>query len=183
MDEDLLSRFTLNGKDQFKSPSFQSFTTRSVFKSESTYSQKKTSNRQQISLERINQLAQPKGRRYDPPEKDHIQTPVLGTLTVQDLFGNTDNIYHENSIASNELKTSTDDKRFRQLIHLFSDVHERAPSNGQSVKSVIQSNASLQQNNSKHWEMKTTIEQEQNQEMLNDSCYSKTDVYLIDACA
>jgi hypothetical protein len=184
MDLDLSSRSTLSGNDQFKSPSFLSFTTpRLVIKSELTYSQKKPPNRQQISLERINQLAQPKGRRFHRTEEIHIRTAVLGALTVQDLFGNIDDKYHgDNSLLSNEQKPTTDDKRFRQLVHLFSEVHERAPSNIQSVKNVIQSNASLQYN-SEQWEINNTIEEEHNQQILDDSCYNKTDMYLIDACA
>ncbi len=200
MELEFPSKLTSSTNDSFKFPSVQSSTERSIVNSESTFSQKKPkkfSNLPQISLERINRLAQPKGRRYKPMPKDHRYKPtpkdhryestpndyirpnIVETLTVQDIFHNIDDI---NNQKSNELNSSIDDKRFRQLIHLFSEVHERESSTIRSLKGIIQSNESLQYN-SELWETKNTIEEEHDEDILNESSYSKTDTYLIDACA
>jgi hypothetical protein len=184
---------TFNKNEQLISSLFQSSTSRSSIKSDLKFSQKrkkkktKYSDRQQISLEQINRLAQPKRDRFNSTPKDHIRPNHLPPINVEDIFGNIDDLSNRNSLFSNESKILTDDKRFRQLIHLFSEVKERKPNKLQSIKSLIQSNESLQ-NNSQQSETKNiprsdTIEEEYDQEILNDSSYCETDLFLIDACA
>lgn len=174
------SKLLSNRDEQNKSPSCQSYTTRSFIKSESTYFQGKQSAQQQISLEKINRLSQPKGRQFDTKTKNHIRPNVVGSLTAQDIFGNIDDTYQK-PFAINQLPTTTDDKRFRRLIHLFSEVHEREPSNvHQSVQSLIQSKESLQYKTKNTFE---DVEEENDQEIIDDLSYTKTDMYLVDPCA
>ncbi len=159
-------------------PTVQSVAIQSMMKSMSK-KQNKSSNRQQISLERINQLSQPRGRRFNPSSKDHIRPNMMKNVNAHDLFENIDKTSHRNFSKSKEQEMSINDKRFQKLIYLFSEMHEREPTSIQSVKSVIQSNASLQSDTPKNV---STIEYENQSDLFNHSSYNETDSYLIEAC-
>ena len=141
--------------------------------------QNKSRDRQQVSHERINQLSQPKGHRWDPTSRDHIRSNMVKNVNAHDLFGNIEEISNKNFNKPKEPEMSTNDKRFRKLIHLFSEMHEREPTAIQSVKSMIESNSSLQYDVKKY---SSAIEYDNQSDLLNQSTYSKTDSYLIDSC-
>jgi hypothetical protein len=155
-----------------------------MIKSVPKKNQNKSSDGRKTLLERINQLAQPKNRRFDLSTNDHIRPNRVKPISVQDIFGNIEDTSYENFYKPKKPEMSTNDTRFRKLIHLFSEVHERKPATIQSVKVLIEANASLQYD-TEHWGSKNVpnTEYEDQPDILNDSSYSKTDLYLIEACA
>ena len=176
MDEELPTE----RNDQLMLPSIAN---QSMVKSKSTFSSKKGLNKSQISLERINQLSQPKGQRIDRASQAHIRSNLPRTFTADDLFGDLHDMSYQSSYLPKEQELSTKDKRFRQLIHLFSDVHVPESTTIQSLKNVIQSNASLQYDSERWGAKKTPSSSRQSQEkLLNDSHHSKTEMTLIESC-
>ena len=100
---------------------------------------KSNSDRQQ----RLNRLAQPKGRILH--SLDHVRSHYIQPITVKDLFGNIDDISNCNSLLSEKSGTTINDTRFQQLIETCSAVHKpEKPSTFQSVQNIVQSNPSLQ---------------------------------------
>jgi hypothetical protein len=168
-----------NDQDSRILPTVQSVAIQSMMMKSIPKKQNKSSNRQQISLERINRLSQPKGRRFDPSSKDHIRSNMMKNVNAHDLFENIDKTSHRNFSKSKESEMSINDRRFQKLIYLFSEMHEREPTSIQSVKSVIQSNTSLQSDTPKNV---SAIEYENQSDLFNHSSYNETDSYLIEAC-
>ena len=140
--------------DELISSSFQSLSSRSTFKSHSTLFNKNTKtlklvpinspDRPQKARNRINYLALPKGhQRLSTSTYDHIRASSESP-TADDMFVSLDDVSNINILVPVMPEKTTEDKRFRQLIHTFSEVHERDPTNIQTLKHVIQSNPSLQ---------------------------------------
>ncbi len=177
--------------DSSSFPSIQSFTTRFISKSESTFSQQrpwvkknksiKTSIRQPISLERINRLAQPKGQPMKIPTIMRSK-PII----AEDIFENFDNISNQKSFLFNQSKIATDDKRFLQLFSVFSEFNQRKSSNIQSVQNLIRLNPSLQYD-TERWGKKNLpivqiIKEENQQQILDDDSFnSQSEVYSVDS--
>ena len=179
--------------DPFASSSFQSFSSRSNVKSEvlsyrRQQSARKSKSPQPLpmkspnrSLERINHLAQPKGRRFDSTANDHIRPDVVGAITVQDLFGRIDDMSSYNPESTDKSENVSKDKRFYQLFQVFSDVHERQPSNLPTVKSIIESNTSLQDDQPRWQPINTSKSHRHRRSILADQIFKKKDMFLIDA--
>ena len=134
--DDLKEEPTFCRYDQFRSSSLLSINNPSLIKSDATYpprrklpEKRKVPPRPQISLERINQLSQPKNRPVRSSWIDQQRlNPVKSTPVAEEVFGSIDDMSFHESFTSKEQPSSTDDRRFQKLIHLFSEVYERAPS-------------------------------------------------------
>lgn len=149
-------------------------------------SKKPLSKRQQLSLERINRLAQPRGRPLH--STDHIRSHYIKTINVQDLFGDIDNISNCNSsLLSVQSKSTTNDTRFSELVETISPVHEPESSpRSQTVRNIVESNPSLQDEEGR-WKMANiplsrTVELKQHIKKLTKQFSSKTSTHLIDLC-
>jgi uncharacterized coiled-coil DUF342 family protein len=104
---------------------------------------KARSKRQQESMDRINRLAQPRGRPLH--SLDHVRSHYLQPITVKDLFGDIDNVSNCTSLRSDKSKNVTNDARFQQLIETCEGVHvPETTAQTQTVQSIVQSNPSLQ---------------------------------------
>ncbi|CAF2510964.1 unnamed protein product [Rotaria sp. Silwood2] len=187
-----------NKNEQFISSSFQSFTSYSNTKSELTFSREqsikqnkmpqlnstKFYNRQQKSSERTYHLAQPKNNHLNSTKQNHVRSNTLVPLTVHDIFGDLDDDDNDDqsydSLLPEKPSSASKDRRFQRLIHLFSEVYECEPKKYRSVKSIIQSNSSLQNENKQKQPISDSIELENHQQIISDECYNKTDMYLID---
>ena len=158
--------------DQFHSSSLQSITNPSLIKSDATYPPRKlpARKRPQISLERINQLAQPRGRRIRSPSIDQLRANPIKTNHVDPLFDGLDDISYQHSFTSKEQTSSTNDRRFLKLIHLFSEVYEPAPAMMPSKLFDLQ-----RQQERKTNPILPPIERKDHRDIRNDS-------HLIDAC-
>jgi hypothetical protein len=142
-----------NRGDPLISSSFKSVSSRSLMKSQPTlFTTKiktlklvpiKPSDRPKKPLEQMNYLTRPKDHRLSTSTNDRTHSSI-DSPTAGDLFGNIDEISNYNCVLPEIPNKSTEDKRFRQLIHLFSEVHERKPSKLQSLKTIVQLNSSLQ---------------------------------------
>lgn len=154
-------------QDQFHSPSLQTMANSSMIKSDATYPPRKTPRRMKISDERLNQLAQPRGQRHRPPPIDELRSNPIRVNHVDQMFDSLGDISYQKSFASKEQTSSTDDRRFQKLIHLFSDVYGPAPSKFFD---------SPRQQERKSNPVLPPIERKDQQDIRNDS-------HLIDACA
>lgn len=186
------SRLSLNKTDQIMSSSFQSNSPRVVKQLESNKTNetlqpiftKSRSNRQQLSLERINRLAQPKGRPLY--SKDHVRSHYVQAITVRDLFRDMDDASNCNTLLSVQSK-STSDTRFNELVDIFSDIHEpQSSSKLQSVQNIVQSNPSLQDEEGR-WKMANiplsrTDELKNHIKKLTEQFSSKSSMHIIDLC-
>jgi hypothetical protein len=184
------SRLALNKTDQIMSSSFQSNSPRVVKQLESNKKNETLqpilrSNRRQSSLERINRLAQPKGRPLY--SKDHVRSHYVQAITVRDLFHDMDDMSNCNSLLSDQSKSTTSDIRFNQLVDIFSDIHEsRSSSKLQSVQNIVQSNSSLQDEEGR-WKMANiplsrTDELKNHIKKLTEQFSSKSSMHIIDLC-
>lgn len=122
--------------------------------------------------------------------KTHIRSNQLKTPTAEELIRNLDRQQNRNSsLPKIPERGTTRDARFQRLIYLFSDVHERQPSTIQSVQTLIQTNPALQFHlNPKQTKKMSTFDLiEENMDYIDEirsiSIDSKSDFYLIDACA
>ncbi|CAF1291760.1 unnamed protein product [Rotaria sp. Silwood1] len=155
----------------------------------------RTSSRQQMSRERLNRLAQPKGYRARPTNNTHVRTNAIEEPTIpEDIFGKIE--HDESEFASQQVqlilpekpKSATDDERFRHLVGVFTEIHQAQTSNLQTVKNIVQANTSLQDEEG-HWkvERRSAIsrkaELDHNRQMLADKLHNKLDVFLIDVGA
>ncbi|CAF0959707.1 unnamed protein product [Rotaria sordida] len=201
--QDTLSKHRLSKNEQFTSSSFQSFTSNSTKKSELTFSREqsskkdklpqiispKYSNQQQKSSERTYRLNQSKNNHRNSTKQNHVRSNTLAPLTVHDLFGDLDidddydNEYNYDSFLSEKSQSATKDRRFQRLIHVFSEVYEREPTNLKTVKSIIQSNSSLQNVEKQKQQISNSIKLENHQQILSDESYNKTDMYQTDVAA
>jgi hypothetical protein len=92
---------------------------------------------------------------------------------------------NDNIVLPEKPKTAADDKRFRHLVGVFSAVHEAQTSKSQTVKSIVQSNPSLQDDEGQ-WKMtnastasrKALLKQQR--QMLAEQFHKRVDVFLID---
>ena len=159
-----------------------------------TPTNQRMSTRQQMSRERINRLAQPKGFRPKFTNNEHVRLYKNEEQTTpEDLFGTIEQMSQISStpIPTTSLekpKSAIDDKRFRHLVDVFSEVHKKQTSNLQTVKNIVQANASLQDEEGQ-WKNETisVISREtklqRDQEMLANRLKSRLDVFLIDVGA
>ncbi|CAF3100190.1 unnamed protein product [Rotaria socialis] len=197
------SRRSKNNESLYSS-SFQSFATMSNTKSEfSSALRQQSPNKKKIppptpqkyfdrpekSVERKTSLSHSKHQYHNSKIKNHVRPNYNDSLTVDDLFGELDDDDDSNyfSPLPEKPKSATKDKRFRQLIHLFSEVHECDPTNLKTIKNVIESNSSLR-NEQKHWQTiniqnSPEMDIENHEQLSTDEFYTKTDVYLIDMTA
>ncbi|CAF2132157.1 unnamed protein product [Rotaria magnacalcarata] len=193
-----------NNNESLYSSSFQSFATMSNTRSEFSSALRQQSpkkkkippptpqkyfDRPEKSFERKTCLTHSRNQCHNSKIKNHVRPNYNDSLAVDDLFGELDD--NDDSSYCSPLpekpKSATKDKRFRQLIHLFSDVHECNPTSLKTVKNVIESNSSLR-NEQKHWqtisiENSPEMDIENHEQLSTDEFYTKTDVYLIDLAA
>ena len=166
--------------DELISSSFQSVSSRSIFKSQSTFSNKNAKtlklapinspDRPQKTRNRINYLALPRGhQRLSTSTFNHTHSSS-GSPSAVDMFGSLEDVTNIDTSVRAIPEKTTDDKRFWQLIHTFSEVHERDPTNVQTLKNVIQSNASLQGDSKREqmMNMSTSIVEEDEEGSLID---------------
>ena len=195
------SRHTKSRFEPFISSSFESFLSRSNTKFESTFHPKqqstkmiktrqftpiKSPNPNQKSIERINGLAQSKNQRSKLTTPSHVRRNYYTeALNVQDIFGDIDDISNDDSLIPETPKIPADDKRFQQLIYLFSDVYECKRSNLHSLKSIVELNPSLQNEDKQSKTMNVPVSHlnalEHHQEILSDGLNNTTNMYSIDA--
>lgn len=152
-----------------------------------THAIPKIISRQQTTM---SHLSQPKSSKPILPSKNHVRPNQIKTPTVEELFGRFDKQEnYEVSLPMITERSTTKDKRFQRLIHLFSDVHERKPSTAQSVETLIQINPALQHHPNRYppKKMSTFDLIEEDIEYIDDirsiSIDSRSDFYTIEACA
>lgn len=153
------SILSLNKSDQSILSAFQPPSSRSIAQSDihsktnklQPIAPKVLTKRQQESMERINRLAQPRGRPYQPI--DHVRSHYIQPITVKDLFGEIDDVSNVNSQVSDRSRIAVNDQRFQQLIENCENVHipERA-AHLHTVQDIIESNPSLQDDEGR-WKM------------------------------
>ncbi|CAF1081368.1 unnamed protein product [Adineta steineri] len=183
------SRVALNKIDQSVMSSFEPHTSRSVNKQPEILQPipvKPQSIRQQQSTERINRLAQPRGRPIY--NQDHVRSHYIQPITVKDLFGDIEDFSNCNSLLSDRTRTTVGDTRFQQLMDTCSDVHKsEVPTKLHSVENIVRSNTSLQDEEGR-WESAAsrqpirTVEVKKHIKKLTKQLSTKTSVHLMDLC-
>jgi hypothetical protein len=149
--------------------------------------------RSQMSRERLNRLAQPKGSYYRfKSAAAHTRSVTSEGTTPEDIFGKIDQISQvtatpEQTILPNKPKSAADDKRFHHLVESFTEVHEPQKSNSQSVQNIIQANPSLQDKEGQ-WKIQASeanrkAELKHHRQMLADKLHRRIDIFLIDVAA
>ena len=148
--------------------------------------------RQQMSRERLNRLAQPKGYRFKSAATDHTRSMASDGTTAEDIFGKIDEISHVTpaeieQILPDKPKSAADDQRFHHLVNAFSGIHTTHNSNSQTVQNIIQSNPSLQDDEGQ-WKRHSSIanaksELKRHRQILADTLNRRVDIFLIDVGA
>ena len=137
-DQSILSTFQPASSRSIAQPNIQSKTSKLQ-----PITPKVLTKRQQESMERINRLAQPRGRPYH--SLDHVRSHYIQPITVKDLFGEVDDTSNVNSQLSDKSRTGVNDQRFQQLIENCEDVHiPKTTAHLRTVQNIIESNPSLQ---------------------------------------
>jgi hypothetical protein len=150
--------------------------------------------RRQISRERLEYLAQPKNYRFQSSGIKHIR-PHMGeqTPTPDELFGELSErpptkLEQMHDELLEKCEKAIHGECFRHLVDGFSQVHHAETSNLQTVKNIIQSNASLQDDKG-HWRtIRPTAANSRpvfrnHRQTLADQLHKKLDVFLIDVGA
>lgn len=97
--------------------------------------------RQKASMERINRLALPKGRRSH--SFSHVRSNTAFSLNPNDLFEQLD--ITTSATKSRFEEKICEDERFHQLVQTCTNIHLHDSTNElRSVESIVQSNSSLQ---------------------------------------
>lgn len=150
--------------------------------------QNKKSNGLQISPKQKNRTNQIQSNlRPVSIQKPRVHSKYQEPFTVDDIFSNIDDESSFFSITvEDKPKSAAKDKRFRQLIHLFSEVHECDPSNTNTIQAIIRSKSALRNtedkmSDSSHIKNSDIISIESSEPLSKYENYSKTDVYLIDS--
>lgn len=149
----------------------------------------------QISLERINRLAQPKSLRVKTTANpEHVRSNLNEETakTAEDLFGKIENtsevITRIENIPIEKPKSAADDHRFRHLVGVFSEVYAARKPISKSVRSIVQANPSLQDEEGQ-WKsgrnsaISRKAEIERHHKALADKLNKRLDVFLIDVGA
>ncbi|UJR09300.1 hypothetical protein I4U23_013543 [Adineta vaga] len=145
---------------------------------------KARSKRQQESIDRINRLAQPRGRPYQ--SLDHVRSHYIPPITVKDLFGEIDDVSNVNTQLSDKSRSIMNDTRFQQLVETCSDVHtpENTTAHLKTVQNIVQSNPSLQDKEGR-WQMTNksqnrTVEFKKHLKKLSKEFSSTKHKHLVD---
>lgn len=207
------------GDDPFISTSSQSFLSRAGTKSDSIFNQRQQSSTRQIktaditksrpitatvtnprpptgrqmSRERLNRLANPKGYRYKSAMvgSDHVRSNAsVGAATAEEIFGEIDQgVPPPKQVTILEKpKSAVHDKRFHHLLGVFSEVHAAQTSNSRSCRNIVAANPSLQDAEGQ-WKMEHPSESNRKTElkhhrqMLVGKLHRKFDVFLVDVGA
>ncbi|CAF3713460.1 unnamed protein product [Rotaria sordida] len=152
-----------------------------------TSTNRRTPTRQQMSRERLNRLAQPKGYRpkstNNNDNNNHVRANIIEeTTTSEDVFGKIEN---ETEFTSEQIqpilpakpKSTADDQRFHHLVGVFTEIYDAQKSNLQTVKNIVRANTSLQDENGQ-WkaERRSAIsrqaELDHNRQMLADKLHN-----------
>lgn len=144
---------------------------------------KARSKRKQESMDRLNRLAQPRGRPLR--SLDHVRSHYVQPLTVRDLFGEVDDASTRTSGISHKSKSVTSDTRFQQLVESCEDIHvPELSARKPTVESIVQSNSSLQDGEGRwHSSSKAatrTVELKKHISKLNKQFSSTRSIHLID---
>ena len=136
------------------------------------------SERQKASMERINRLALPKG--YRQMSGAHVRSHTVGSLTANDLFGHLDDHGTVPEKSQSEEKICNDE-RFHQLVQTCSDIHLRdCASELRSVENIIQSNPSLQDQQTIHHRTNKNKKKVTSSLRRINSCFEKRSIHLMD---
>jgi hypothetical protein len=151
--------------------------------------------RRQISRERLEYLAQPKHYRFQSSGTQHIRPHMRErTPTLDEIFGEELSEKPQTKLEQmhdellEKCEKAIHSESFRHLVNGFSAVHHAETSNLQTIKNIIQNNASLQDNKG-HWRMirPTTANSRpvfrNHRQTLVDQLHNKIDVFLIDVGA
>lgn len=146
----------------------------------------------QMSRERLNRLAQPKGLRFRSAiaNSDHVRSNASeGATTAEEIFGEIEQgIVPTQDTTEKKPKPVIHDKRFNHLLGVFSEIHAAQTSNQRSCKSIVAANTSLQDDEGQ-WKMEhpsvsnRKTELKHHRQMLVDKLNRRVDVFLIDVGA
>ncbi|UJR36863.1 hypothetical protein I4U23_029576 [Adineta vaga] len=150
--------------------------------------------RQQISRERLDYLAQPKNYRLKSAGINQIRpNTVEQHLPSNEILGEFDKISNATlsrmqSALPDKTKHAVHDERFQQLMDVFSEVHQAKTFKSQTVKSIIQSNSSLQDDKGRWRTIRPTIANSKptfrnRRQNLAGQLNNKLDIFVIDVGA
>ena len=143
-----------------------------------------------MSRDRLNRLAQPKGARASLAGASHVRSNTDSSIITSRLSIKP----QESAVPAyepSEKKRSgaSDDRRFRSLYGVFSEVHEPQGSNSRSVEKIVQANSSLRDDQGRWKTMndKSKInrraELRHQRQMLINQLHRNVDIFLIDVAA
>jgi len=149
----------------------------------------------QMSRERLNRLAQPKGYHFKSATTNYIRSNTSEqTETAEEAFAKIDETLQETSqetsspkygILPEKTKSAVQDKRFSHLMDVFCKVHAAQKSDLPTFKTIVQNNTSLQDDEG-HWKTehpsvsRQKTEVKQHRQMLAEKMHKKLDIFLID---
>jgi hypothetical protein len=162
--------------------------------SSSPATNQRPSTTRQMSRERLNLLALPKGARLKGAHvyPRHLN-PTDGAETAEETLAKVDDTPEVTSepmpdIPPEKPKTIVDDNRFQDLMGAFVHVHAREASKSRTFKSIVGANPSLQDGEG-HWKMahpsvsSRKAELDHHRQILAEKLHHKLDIFLIDVGA
>jgi hypothetical protein len=156
-----------------------------------TAANERTTTARHMSRERLNRLAQPKSHYFKAAVgSEHVRSNASEATTAEDIFGPIEQAHQEtlppvDDILPEKTKSAVHDKRFRQLLEVFTEVHPKQTSNIQTFKNIVEANTSLQ-DDAGQWKMthpsvsSHKAELKHHRQMLSDKLHGRIDIFLID---
>lgn len=145
---------------------------------------------QSMTRERLNRLALPKGTRVNLAGNAHIRSTAGSTIITDGILPRSDEIATDSQLPSEKKKPgASDDRRFRSLFGVFSEVHEPRGSHSRTVEKIVQANSSLRDDQGRWITMndKSKInrraELKQQRQMVINQLHRNIDIFLIDVAA
>ena len=145
---------------------------------------------QSMTRERLNRLALPKGTRINLAGNAHIRSNAGSTIITNGILPKSDETATDSQLPPETKKSgASDDRRFRSLFGVFSEVHDPRGSHSRSVEKIVRANSSLRDDQGRWITMndKSKIDRKaelrHQRQMVVNQLHRNVDIFLINVAA